>query len=400
MADGVHPAAAQPRLKLAPLIVANAVCMMAMMAFVALLGPLVRALGLSEWQAGATVTTAGVLWFLLARSWGRLSDRIGRKRVLVIGVAGFAASYLVLAAGLDWALAATPGAAASFALLLLGRGTAGAFYAAVPASANAMIADRTTGAERAPAMAAVGAAGAVGMVLGPAIAGLLVVRGLAVPLYAMAVLPVLALLLIAFGLARGGTHRRQDQPPPRLLDPRLRLPVLVAFSAMGAVSIAQICVGFYSLDRLGLSAEAGGRVAGYALTAVGVALISAQLLVRRLGWPPLRLIARGLALAALGLLCAGLSTQAWMLVGAYFVCAFGMGFVFPAFSAAAANAVEAHEQGVVAGTVSAAQGMGMVLGPLVGGALYALSPTVPYLLAAAALLGMAAWVRGRAPGTP
>ncbi|EMV8752335.1 MFS transporter, partial [Escherichia coli] len=57
-----------------------------------------------------------------------------------------------------------------------------------------------------------------------------------------------------------------------------------------------------------------------------------------------------------------------------------MGWVFPAFSALAANAVQPHEQGAAAGSVGAAQGLGIVLGPLAGTLLYEVGPGVPYLL--------------------
>ena len=66
-----------------------------------------------------------------------------------------------------------------------------------------------------------------------------------------------------------------------------------------------------------------------------------------------------------------------------------MGWIFPAFAALAANAVEAHEQGTTAGSIGAAQGLGMVTGPLIGTLLYAAGPAVPYLLVAAMLLVMA-----------
>lgn len=378
-------------LPLLPLVLANAACMMAMMAFIALLGPLVRALGLSEWQAGATVTMAGLLWFLLARGWGGLSDRIGRKRVLLIGLGGFACAYLLLALGLHWALWALPGTLVSFVILLLGRGAVGAFYAAVPSAANAMVADLTGPTARAPAMAALGASGAVGMVLGPALAGLMAARGLVVPMYLFAVLPWLAIGIVAQRLPTSQVQRPQHASAPRLWDARLRLPVVVALVSMGSVTIAQICVGFYAMDRLGLTAAQGARVAGYALTAVGVALIVAQLGVRRLRWPNRRLIVSGSCIAALGFVLAALSAAPWQLIAAYFVAAAGMGFVFPAFSAAAADAVEAHEQGIAAGTVSAAQGVGMVFGPVLGGGLYALAPSLPYALAVVAMLAVALW---------
>lgn len=386
-----------PGLNLKPLLAANAACIMAMMAFVVLIGPIARALGLAEWQAGASVTVSGVVWFLLARAWGRLSDRVGRKRVLMIGVGGFALTYLALVLGMHWALASPPAVATSFVLLLLGRGAIGAFYAVIPTVGNALIADRTAQDKRTAAMAALGVAGAIGTVIGPALAGLLVSRGLSLPLYVSAALPFAAWLVLATRLSAGAVHKAPEHAPSNLLDRRLRLPVLVAFVAMSCVMIAQICVGFYAIDRLGLNQQDGGRIAGYALTAVGVALIVAQLGVRRLSWPPRRLIGVGASIAMLGFVAAGVSVAPWQLITAYVLMAFGLGFVFPAFSAAAANAVEPHEQGAVAGTVAAAQGAGMVLGPILGGTLYGLWPSAPYWLCALALgsVALGVWVKRR-----
>ncbi|MGS1078132.1 MFS transporter [Pseudoxanthomonas beigongshangi] len=383
-----------PPLQLLPLILVNAACMMAMNAFIALLGPLARTLELAEWQAGASVTVAGVLWFLLARRWGRLSDRLGRKRVIVTGIVGFALSCLALAVGIHWALLTAPGALIGFLLLLAGRGAIGAFFAAVPAAANAMVADRTSAERRTAAMATLGASSAIGLVLGPSLAGWLVGGGLVLPLYAMAGLAILALIIALTGLSAGHAHVPPAAPSVRMGDPRLRIPVVVAFVAMGSVAIAQICVGFYAMDRWGLSREHAGRVAGHALTAVGIALIAAQLGVRRLQWPPRTLIRRGAGLAMLGFLVAGFTTASWQLIASYFVMALGMGLVFPAFSAMAANAVAAHEQGAAAGTVSAAQGMGMVLGPLLGALLYGIAPAVPFVTGAALLALVALWIGG------
>lgn len=385
---------ASPRLQLLPLILANAACMMAMNAFIALLGPLARTLGLAEWQAGASVTVAGVLWFLLARRWGRLSDKQGRKHVIVVGIAGFALACLALAAGVHWALLAVPGSGISFVLLLAGRGAIGAFYAAVPAAANAMIADRTPVERRTAAMATLGASSAIGLVLGPSLAGWLVGGGLVLPLYAMAGLALLALIIAMVGLDGGHGRAPGAVSPVRMGDPRLRMPIVVAFVAMCSVAIAQICVGFYAMDRWGLSREHAGRVAGHALTAVGVGLITAQMGVRRLRWPPHMLIRRGAGVAMLGFLVAGFTAASWQLIASYFVMALGMGLVFPAFAAMAANAVAAHEQGAAAGTVSAAQGIGMVLGPLLGAILYGIAPAVPFVTGAVLLAIVALRVGG------
>lgn len=366
-------------------------CTMAMMAFVAVVAPIARVLGLQPWQAGFTVTVSGMLWMLLARVWGAASDRHGRRRVLLIGVGGVIVSYAVLCVAIDAALQTLPSVALAFAAMVLTRGAVGAFYAAIPAAGQALIADHVPPARRAGAMASLGAANAVGLVLGPATAAWFTQYSLSAPLYAMACLPLLAWAVLWRGLPRNAARAPLGNVPIRLRDARLRRPMAVAFVAMFAVGIAQITVGFYALDRLGLEPAAAARVAGIALTAVGVALVLSQTLVRRLALSPLRLIRIGGVVAAIGFGVTGFATTALWLWACYFVAAAGMGWIFPAFSALAANAVEAHEQGTTAGSIGAAQGLGMVAGPLIGTVLYAAGASVPYWLVAAMLLVMALW---------
>lgn len=75
----------------------------------------------------------------------------------------------------------------------------------------------------------------------------------------------------------------------------------------------------------------------------------------------------------------------------YFVAAAGMGWVYPAISALAANSVEPHEQGATAGTVGAAQGLGMIVGPLAGTLVYAIDIGAPYVLIAMLLAAATLW---------
>lgn len=379
---------------LRPLLIANIACTMAMMAFVALIGPIARTLGLAAWQAGAAVTVAGVVWMLLARPWGRLSDRLGRRRVLLLGTLGFTLTYWLLCVFIDGALRYLPSASLAFAGLVLGRGLIGVFYAALPVGGSALIADNVEPAQRAKAMASLGAANAVGLVLGPALAALLARHSLSLPLYAMAVLPLLAAWVLHLKLQRQELHRRQPPRAVKLTDPRLRRPLMVAFVAMFSVSVAQITVGFFALDRLGLGPAEAAQTAGIALTLVGVALIFSQLLVRQLQWPPLRMIRVGASIAALGFSAGTLADSAALLWTCYFVSATGMGWVFPAFLALAANAVEASEQGSTAGSVGAAQGLGVVIGPLASTLIYSFDPRLPYLIAALLLALVAFWPRG------
>ncbi len=366
---------------------------MAMMAFVAIIGPIVRRLGLPEWVAGLSVTAGGVLWMLLARWWGGVGDRRGRKPVLVIGFAAFAAIYLTLAYGIDLALRQEITAAAALVLLIVARGLVGAFYAAVPPTTAALVADTTQPAERPSAMAKLGSANALGLVVGPAVAGWLAGRDLALALYFAAVLPLLALAAVSFGL-RGGKPTAIRPPgaaPMKLFDRRLRMATLTGFAAMGSVAIAQVLVGFFAIDRLNLSVVEGARVAGLALAAVGCALMVAQQLVMRFKQVQMaRWIGVGALIAGAGFASVTLVATQWHLLLCYAVMSFGMGLIFPNFQALAANAVEPHEQGAAAGTLSAAQGLGMVLGPLVGTMLYRVAPALPYVLVGAGLWALAA----------
>lgn len=282
--------AAGTTFNLKPLLAANLACTMAMMAFVAIVGPLARQLLLPAWQAGAAVTVGGVLWMLLSRPWGAASGRRGRRAILLTGVGGFALSYWAMCAVLVMSLQFMPSALLVFVGLLLTRGAIGAFCAAIPSTGQALIADFIPPDRRAGVMASLGAANAVGMALGPALAAALAQYSLSLPLYVTALLPPMAWVVLWRALPRHEHHAAASPSTLQLNDARLRRPMAVAFIAMFCVAVAQITVGFFAIDRLHLGPGAAARAAGIALTAVGIGLIASQLVVRRLDWPPLRLI--------------------------------------------------------------------------------------------------------------
>ncbi|AXK52425.1 MFS transporter [Pseudomonas protegens] len=393
--DTLETPQAAPAFNLRPLLLANLACTMAMMAFVSLIGPIARILGLATWQAGMAVTVSGVIWMLLARPWGRASDRLGRRQILLLGTGGFTLAFLALSLFIDLALHALPSAILAFAGLLLGRGLIGVFYAAIPVGGYALIADNIEPEHRARAMASLGAANACGLVLGPAIAALLARYSLSLPFYVLALLPLLGFALLKARLPRQELHLKQPPKSVSLTDPRLRRPLLVAFVSMLCVAMAQITVGFFALDRLGMGPAEAAQTAGVALTLVGLALIASQLLVRKLEWPPLRMIRVGALVAAMGFAASILAAHAWVLWLGFFVSAAGMGWIFPSFAALASNAVDAAEQGATAGSVGAAQGLGVVVGPLAGTLIYAVEPRLPYLLAALLLVLVACWPEAR-----
>lgn len=382
------------------LMVETFLCTLAMMSFVALIGPIARTLDLAPWQAGAAVTLGGVTWALFARPWGVASDRHGRRSILLRGLAGFVLTYAAMCgfivAVLRWHAPAT----VAFVGIVLLRGLAGAFYAAVPATASALVADHVSPEKRAGAMATLGAASGTGMVVGPGLAGLLATRDLALPLVFTAVLPAVAWGVLWRGLPRKEPPAAPKKSALRIDDVRLRRPLAVAFVAVFSVAIAQVTIGFFALDRLHLDPPAAARAAGIGLTTVGVGLILAQTILPKLGWSPARLIRWGGLVSAGGFASVVFAMTTPALWAGYFFAAAGMGWVYPSISALAANSVERDEQGATAGTVAAAQGLGMIVGPLAGTLVYGIDGRVPYALIAVLLIATSLWptpARRRSP---
>src|SRR5690554_4019807 len=97
-------------LSLPPLLFANMACTMAVVSFVSLAAPIARLLGLQPWQAGFAVTLGGILWMLLARLWGAMADRHGRRNTLLLGAGGVTLAYWSMCAVIILSLHLLPAA--------------------------------------------------------------------------------------------------------------------------------------------------------------------------------------------------------------------------------------------------------------------------------------------------
>lgn len=361
------------------LLFVNIACASAMMAFLSVVGPIVRKLGLQEWHAGVSVAIAGILWVILSRYWGKKSDDIGRKPILLLGVLGVCVGYFFLALFVNQALLQPPAILVSFSVLILTRGTIGAFYSAITPVSNALIADKIKETQRTPYIAKLGAANGLGMVIGPALGGYLAIYGLATPLYVFAVFPLLGALFVFLFIPRVKIKKVNNISVLKIFDSRLRLPMLAAFLTMYAVVTAQVCLGFFIMDRLHFGLVKSAVATGNILALIGVVFILAQIFVSKFKnisaflWLKL-----GAATSAIGYIAVSLSTTSWLLTLGFCIATFGMGFLFPSFQTLAVNLVSQEEKGAASGTVSAAQGMGMIAGPLLSTFLYKIDPSVPF----------------------
>ncbi|MEI9949265.1 MAG: MFS transporter [Pseudomonadota bacterium] len=353
-----------------------------------ILAPLGRELGLSELQVGSLSASYALMQVLVSPAWGRLSERIGRKRVLLTGVLGFGVSFLGFALLADWGGRAHWPTPVLFAALLGTRLLGGAFSSATLPTAQAYMADLTGRSDRTAGMAMIGAAFGLGVIFGPLIGAAFSLVSLLAAVYFSASVAFLNFAFVWFFLPE--SKRLAALSPPKTTSHVARLvwPLLAVGFTLSLASVAmEQTISFYYQDRLQLSNHATPRTVGIALGVYGlVAVFTQGFLVRRYKWSPLRLMAIGMPVALLGYVLLVFAHRFEVLTLALAAQAFGQSLAVPGVTAGMSLGVSEDDQGVVAGLNSSALGFGRMLGPLAGTGLYELRAEYPYLLSSALIV--------------
>jgi len=353
-----------------------------------------------RWQPRELAITAltaltSMVFSLAAPWWGRLSDRWGRRRVLIVGMLGYSGGTLLFNGVAEAAGAGLLGGAFLYGALALARMAYASLMAGSAPASAAYIADVTNAAQRAAGIGRLNAATQIGALLGPMITACAAISLLA-PMYVYAALSALAALLVWRWLPESGARvaREQAQAHLRFWDRRYRRLLLIGFAMCAVMGMAQSTLVFYFQDVLRLDTLAAASRFSGAMMVSAAAMVFAQLvLAQRCGWSSMRLLQIGLPLALLSyLLLASAASlpQLWAAMAAF---GLGMGLCLPGFGASASLTVGSTEQGAMAGIVSATIGWGFLAGPLLGGFIYAQNHSLTYWCAAAVmvLLTVVAW---------
>lgn len=341
-------------------------------------------------EFGASATVLGMLLmchaaaqFVFAPFWGRLSDRIGRRPVLLMTIAGTAFSLLALglATSLPWVFAA--------------RVLGGAFAANVSV-ASAYVADVTAEEERTRWMGMLGASFGIGFLLGPAIGGALAPFGYHVPLLVAAGLAALNWLHAAASLQEPPRHAAAEETTRTraalLRDPLVRR--LCTANLVFSVAVAQLeaVFAFFMIDRFGYDAQhVAAILVGMALLMGGVQGGGMKALARRYS-------ERGLAItgaSALAVAFAALPempTVAWLLAPLA-LSALARAVVQPSLLSMTSLAASRSERGAVMGAFQASASLARVVGPLAAGLLYDQIQAAPFWFASALLVATALLAR-------
>ncbi len=353
-------------------------------------------MGLSEFQITSIIGCSALTVFIASPIWGRISDRWGRKRVLLTGLFGFSVGTFVFNWVLSLGLNGSLTGSSLFLALMVTRILHAAIMSATMPAATAYVADITTTATRTKGMGATGAANNLGSILGPAISGL-AVFSLLLPLWLMAIIAFCNGLFIWRFLPESPSPARLKNDLPKALsywDPRILPFILVGVFLFMGFALVQQTMGFRFQDALGLSASETAKTFGIAMMfSASASLIAQVFVVQRLNIKPFALLKLAIPLlVAAFLLMAIFETQLW-LTTAMIIQGFAMGLAGPGFMAGASLAVKSNEQGSVAGIAASCGPLGFTFGPLLGGLLYQINPILPYSCAAGMYLFLFASMR-------
>jgi DHA1 family tetracycline resistance protein-like MFS transporter len=340
---------------------------------------LAESFGASATVLGVLLTCYAGIQFLFAPVWGRISDRVGRRPVMLATIAGTSLALLAL------------GLADSLVWLFAARLLGGLFSANVSV-ATAYVGDLTKGPERTRWMGLIGVAFAIGFTLGPALGGLLAPFGYHVPMLAAAALAAInffyALAVLreppALRAAEGG-GKLLRLPPPGIVRRLCAAYFVFTFS----VSQLETVFAFFMMDSFAYDA----REVAYILVMMALVMAAVQGgAIRRLAaaYGERRLLFAGASLLALSFTAVPWMPSVALLLVPLAVAAVGRALCHPSLLALVSGASTPRDRGLVMGVFQSSASLARVLGPLAAGALYDHHRAAPYLLAGALMVPVAA----------
>ena len=321
-------------------------------------------------ELGFLMAVYSIMQLLFAPMWGRLSDRIGRKPVMIIGIAGLAISFFIMAM------------AESLWGLFLARIIGGILSSANMPTAMAYVADITTEEDRGKGMGIIGAATGLGFILGPAIGGVFSDTNLSLPFVIAGISSVVTCILVVFILkeslpAEKRTKERKEKTSGNTLKGPVSiiyfLQLIVTLSLAGLVTT----FAFFAAKKAGIDAVQLGYI--FMIMGLGSAIVQGGLvgkMTKKFGEGAV--IRIGIIVSAIGFILILFSSNFW--TSAIFLTIFGMGngVIRPAISAMLTKNQNSG-YGNTTGLLSSFDSFGRIIGPPLGGWLFSVSINLPFI---------------------
>jgi MFS family permease len=354
-----------------------------------------RELGFSVKLITSLVSFSALMFLIFTPYWGRLSDKKGRKFVLIIGLVGYITSTLLFCWIAYLGLIGYFTFTTLIFFMLLARVINSALGAGMRPATGATVADVTTVENRSAGMGQFGAANNIGTILGPVLVSFIAFLianaaifpaslepyGRLIPLLFMSFLMMMALVFVYFYLPESFVKQETNNSGQGFNFEKSNL-MLISTGVLifSSFAIIQSITAFYLQDTFFLSILETQQSLGIALGFMALSSIVAQLtIVQKIKVPPIKLVQWSTPFFILGTLVAVYAANFNIYVLGMSIIGLGMGLGTPGYTAAASLNADSESQGAAVGLAMIAPGLGFSIGPLLGGFLYESSPSLPFL---------------------
>ena len=349
----------------------------------AVLGPLGREVGLSELQISSVLAASSLMMFLASPVWGRVSDHLGRKRVMIIGLLGYMVGNLLFTSIFKFAMLGLLVPLSVYLALIFTRILNAILMSAIMPSVSAYMADITDEQSRTKGMGAVGAANNLGAIIGPAGGGFLAGISLLTPLWVASGVALITAIFVYFLLPDVSATEVQEKELKAVklhyLDSRILPYIIVGVAIFVGIAVVQQTLPFRFQDILNLTAQETAQTFGMAMgLSAACSLLSQVLIMQRFSLSPYTWLILSMPFLMVAYFVLAVAETQALMVAAMMVQGAGMGIAAPAFVAGCSLAVGPREQGAVAGIAGSCGPLGFTLGPLIGGGLYQFQSDMPY----------------------
>ena len=354
-----------------------------------------RELGFSVKLITSLISFSALMFLIFTPYWGRLSDKKGRKFVLLIGLVGYIASTLLFCWIAYLGLIGYFTFTALIFFLLVARVINSALGAGMRPATGATVADVTTEENRSAGMGQFGAANNVGTILGPVLVSFIAFLiantaifpaslepyGRLIPLLFMSFLMMMALVFVYFYLPESLVKQEANSSGQGFnFDKSNLMLISTGVLIFSSFAIIQSISAFYLQDTFSLSILATQQSLGIALGFMALTSIVAQLtIVQKIKIPPIKLVQWSTPFFILGTLVAVYADNFNIYVLGMSIIGLGMGLGTPGYTAAVSLNADSESQGAAVGLAMVAPGLGFSIGPVLGGFLYESSPSLPFL---------------------
>ncbi|MHB8155795.1 MAG: MFS transporter [Desulfocucumaceae bacterium] len=321
---------------------------------------------------GIFMASYSLMQFFFAPLWGRLSDRIGRRPVLLIGLAGYGITFILF------------GFASQLWMMFAIRILSGILSSAALPTAMAYMADITDGEERSKGMGIMGAAMGLGMIFGPALGGWLGQYNFSLPFFAAG---GLAVLNLPFTLAFLPESHKEKGVQSAQVKPGITLEVIrnplfflffLGFIINFSMALFEGTFALYAADKAGFGTRELGTL--FAILGVFGVVVQGGLLGRlSKKYGDAAVIKTGVFISSAGMLLILLSSDRGILYFTTVIFNVGISLLGPSSSSLVTKKTTGG-QGASLGLMQSFGSLGRILGPVVGGALYAFNLNAPYAL--------------------